>query len=220
MNLLSLLASFTLSLLCQRTTAERTVMATRLIITSAALSSRCWRKIIERHFWLSLVYCPSTPINTPQYQHWPSPYENRAHQILSPPYVHHQFLFSIMLRCRWFCWHQVTSCAPHPCTQSPHPHGYIRQLQSHQKTSEEAGLCTVAELCAVQGEDEGRENCPLWCPSAIDHIVWPTVLHVQHVLCQSGKQQSWGHVGHPSASKKPNQYFIYSVQLIEPSWSQ
>ena len=78
---------------------------------------------------------------------------------------------------------------------------------------EVARLSLVVEVCGVDGEEDGREDCLLRRPSVTDHPVQHTVLqesaHTVHghislwycgLLCQTGSQQSKTQGGCPPAS--------------------
>lgn len=72
----------------------------------------------------------------------------------APPPEHHQ-------PCTFFLVEPVSVC---------HLWGYIRLLQSHQKTSR-GDRTLVVYVCGLEGEERGRHDCPPRGLSVADHHV-------------------------------------------------
>lgn len=70
-----------------------------------------------------------------------------------------------------------------------------------------AGLCVIDEVRGEVGEEEHREDCPLWGPIVADHCFQCTMLHL-HILSrtQGIRLQSL-----QSISKKSNQNHFRSI---------
>ena len=128
-------------------------------------------------------------------------------------------LVFVVLSCRWFSSHHVMKLSNTALFSASSPL-LINPTTAESSENFWRWLCLVAEFRGVKGEEERREDSPLWGPGVAHHCIWHTVLQAHVLWSASEIIHNRGHKGGSTSiaiSLSPSRAGLMVLKALEKS---